>query len=141
MPTQAPTYAAPVVVTTPATAVDSPPGSATLNGYVTFPPGTPVSYHYEYFPTSNPSNITLTPDVSTTATGGAQVAQVCVWRGYMSRHLLLSNRRRMRKKQEQGGGQRKGVCGCLSDESSRVLCLCVSLLVLCACARAPLGLA
>lgn len=103
MPTQAPTYAAPVVVTTPATAVDSTPGSATLNGYVTFPPGTPVSYHYEYFPTSNPSNITLTPDVSTTATGGAQVAQVCVWRGYMSRHLLLlSNRMRMRKKQEQG---------------------------------------
>lgn len=83
MPTQAPTYAAPVVVTTPATAVDSPPGSATLNGYVTFPPGTPVSYHYEYFPTSNPNNPVLSPNVSTTASGVADTAQVCVAGLYM----------------------------------------------------------
>jgi hypothetical protein len=30
------------------TSVDSPPGSATLNGHITFPTGTNVSYYYEY---------------------------------------------------------------------------------------------
>jgi hypothetical protein len=75
MPTQAPTYAPPLVVTLPATSVDNPSGSATLNGYMTFPPGTPVTYHYEYF-SSDPLNPVLSPNVTVTAAGVVQTVQV-----------------------------------------------------------------
>lgn len=109
MPTQAPTYAPPVVVTLPPTSIDGPPGSATLNGYTSFPPGTPVTYHYEYFST-DPLNPVLTPSVSTSGTGGAATAQVCggaTGRGICCRAGGGGGRSRKRKS-ARGEGRAKG---------------------------------
>lgn len=76
MPTGAPTYAPPVVVALNPTSIDSPQGSATFNGYVTFPPNTNVSYHYEYSCSQPFSNPTSSPNVAMVATGGTDLVQV-----------------------------------------------------------------
>jgi len=67
------TTRASLVVTTAATNVDSPAGSATLNGYVVFPNGTLVDYYYEYIPNCDVNaTVTATPTVTLVATGSPQ---------------------------------------------------------------------